>query len=88
MTIRTTLSLDDDNAVRLERLRKARNMSLKDVVNDVIRRGLEDTEKPSKARAPFQTKVHDAGRPFRDLSPKEILREMDDAHFEKKLFPK
>jgi hypothetical protein len=42
--MRTTLTLDDDNAVRLERLRRQRNASLKDVVNEAIRRGLNAVE--------------------------------------------
>jgi hypothetical protein len=42
--MRTTLTLDDDNAVRLERLRKTRDASLKEVVNEAIRRGLDALE--------------------------------------------
>ena len=38
--MRTTLTLDKDVAVALERLRKARKASLKAVVNEVLRQGL------------------------------------------------
>lgn len=61
--MRTTLTLEDDVAVQIERLRRARDMSLKDIVNDALRRGLRDmTTKPRK-REPFRTRSFDLG-PF------------------------
>ena len=68
--MRTTLTLDDDNAIRLERLRKQRDASLKEVVNEVIRRGL-DASDPPKNREPFQTSVLDLGKPHFS-SPEEL----------------
>jgi hypothetical protein len=50
--MRTTLTLDDDNSVRLERLRKQRDASLKDVVNEAIRRGLDSLE--TKDQTPYR----------------------------------
>jgi hypothetical protein len=38
--MRTTLTLEGDVAVQIERLRRARDVSLKDIVNDALRRGL------------------------------------------------
>ena len=38
--MRTTLTIEDDVAVRLERLRRERDTNLKDVVNDALRQGL------------------------------------------------
>ena len=38
--MRTTVSLDDDLAIRLEQLRAERGTSFKDALNDVVRRGL------------------------------------------------
>jgi hypothetical protein len=68
---RNTLTLDDDNAIRLERLRKERDLSFKDAVNDVIRRGLNEAEKPFRPAAPFETKVfHGAKANFR--TPEEL----------------
>jgi hypothetical protein len=61
-SMRTTLTLDDDVAAQLERLRKKRDASLKEIINDVLRRGLRDAESPSKARKPFQTRSVDVGR--------------------------
>jgi len=40
--MRTTLTLDDDVTVQLERLRRARDASLKDLVNEALRRGLRE----------------------------------------------
>jgi predicted CopG family antitoxin len=60
--MRTTLTIDDDVAVELERLRRARNASLKDVINDALRRGLHDMSVPRKRRKPFRTRSFDCGR--------------------------
>jgi hypothetical protein len=60
--MRTTLTLDDDVAAALERLRKARDMGLKELVNDVLRRGLNDMSAPPKTREPFRTHSVALGR--------------------------
>jgi hypothetical protein len=62
--MRTTLTLDDDVAVQIERLRRERDASLKDVINDALRRGLRELEAPSKPRKPFRTKSYNLGKPF------------------------
>jgi Ribbon-helix-helix protein, copG family len=53
--MRTTLTIDDDVAVKLERLRRERDASLKEIVNDALRRGLQDMRAPVKKRKPFRT---------------------------------
>ena len=60
--MRTTLTLDDDVAAALERLRKSRAMGLKELVNDVLRRGLSDIAGPPKKRQPFRTRSVALGR--------------------------
>jgi len=60
--MRITLTIDDDVAAALERLRRARDASLKDIVNDALRRGLGDLTKQPKRREPFQTQVMALGR--------------------------
>jgi SpoVK/Ycf46/Vps4 family AAA+-type ATPase len=40
--MRTTLTLDDDVAVQLERLRRSREANLKDLVNEALRLGLRE----------------------------------------------
>jgi hypothetical protein len=54
MPVRTTITLDDDVAVELERRQKSRDASFKDVVNDTLRAGLRADERP-KQRKPFRT---------------------------------
>ncbi len=82
--MRTTLTLDDDNAVRLERLRKERDASLKEVVNEAIRRGLDEMAEPAKQRKPFSTRATDMGQ-LLFPSVKEALRVLDEAYDRKKL---
>lgn len=49
--MRTTLTLEDDVAVRIERLRKEKDTSLKDIVNGLLRKALDDA-KPVPAERP------------------------------------
>jgi hypothetical protein len=60
--MRTTLTLEDDVAIRLEQLRDERGDSLKAVVNDLIRRGLDSLDRPSLERPSYTLRPHDAGR--------------------------
>lgn len=60
--MRTTLTLDDDVAALLKRLRRARGGSFKDLVNQALREGLKHMSSPSKKRTPFQTRSVDLGR--------------------------
>lgn len=60
--MRTTLTLDDDVAAALERLRKARKLSLKRAVNETLRRGLAQANAPRPERARARTRVVSLGR--------------------------
>jgi Arc/MetJ-type ribon-helix-helix transcriptional regulator len=60
--MRTTLTLDDDVAVLLERLRKSGDVSLKDLVNEALRRGLKDMTSRTKRRERLQTQSVALGR--------------------------
>jgi hypothetical protein len=60
--MRTTLTLDDDVAAKIERLRKTRNESLKDLVNEALREGLKHLATPPRRRVPFRTEAVDLGR--------------------------
>lgn len=55
--MRTTLTIDDDVAATLERLRGTRHASLKDLVNEALRRGLKDMTDRPKHRIPFCTRA-------------------------------
>jgi len=60
--MRTTLTLDEDEAAILERLRKNRDASLKDLVNKALRRGLKDMTSRTKRRERLQTRSAALGR--------------------------
>jgi hypothetical protein len=59
--MRTTITLEDDVAVRLEREMKKRGTSFKGVVNDVLRAGLDTLEAPRRDRKIFRTEPLDLG---------------------------
>ena len=66
--MRTTLTLDDDVAVLLERVRKARKTTLKEVVNVALREGLVEMTKPATAhKARPQMRTFDLGPPGMNL---------------------
>ena len=44
------MTLEDDVAAALERLRRMRNASLKDLINEALRRGLKDMSNRTKRR--------------------------------------
>jgi hypothetical protein len=65
--MRTTLTLDPDVALRLEREMKRTGLGLKAAVNQALRVGLGMTDKPTEPR-PFRVEPHDFGfRPGTDL---------------------
>jgi hypothetical protein len=79
--MRTTLTLDDDVAVQLERLRSERDVSLKEIVNDTLRLGLRAAETPAKPRKPYRMKTFDGGKqlvPFDNVAETISLIEGDD----------
>ena len=61
--MRTTLTLEKDVAIALERLRKTRKASLKAVVNEALRQGLGQMAAPPRTpRKPFRTRTLSLGR--------------------------
>ena len=58
--VRTTITIDDDVAAELDQIRKARNISLKEALNETLRNGLRDS-KQSKRGKPFRTRTFDTG---------------------------
>lgn len=60
--MRTTLSLDDDVAALLERIRKTKNVSFKALINEALRQGLKEINQPSKATETYHTKSVSLGR--------------------------
>ena len=60
--MRTTLTIEDDVAKLLEKVRRARNTSLKVVINQALRQGLRDMTKPPRRRKPYETPSVNLGR--------------------------
>ena len=60
--MRTTLTIDDDIAASLERLRRSQRLSLKQLINEALRRGLDDMGKRRKRREVVQTRAVTLGR--------------------------
>ena len=60
--MRTTFTVDDDATVLLEQARKKRNASLKEVVNEALRAGLQQLAAPPGRRLRFQNGAVDLGR--------------------------
>ena len=57
--MRTTVTLADDVAAAVERLRRERSLGTSEAVNELVRAGLAQQD---KSRAPFRQKSHDLGR--------------------------
>jgi hypothetical protein len=60
--MRTTLTLDDDVAAVLARLQKAERRPFRELVNEALRRGLQQLTAKPKARRPYRTRPVDLGR--------------------------
>lgn len=57
--MRTTLTLDDDVAARLQLASRRTGQSFREVVNETLRRGLQ--QQPATVRAPFRVNTRDMG---------------------------
>ena len=59
--MRTTLTLEPDVARRIERVQKEREASFKSIVNEALRLGLDQLDRPA-LRGSYQTQSWDLGR--------------------------
>jgi metal-responsive CopG/Arc/MetJ family transcriptional regulator len=57
MVMRTTVSLDDDVAAAVERLRRERQVGLSDAINTLVRAGIAAPQR----RRPFRQRTADLG---------------------------
>lgn len=57
--MRTTLTLADDVATAVDRLRRTRSIGLSEAVNELVRAGLTVQ---NRTAAPFEQESHDLGR--------------------------
>jgi hypothetical protein len=60
--MRTTLTIDDDVASLLERIRRNRKVTFKAAVNEALRRGLRDMAAPPRLAKPYRTRAVGLGR--------------------------
>jgi len=61
--MRTTLTIEDDVAARLEKLLRARDITLKSLINQALRRGLDALEQPPEPEEPYVLTPRHLGRP-------------------------
>jgi len=54
--VRTTLTLDEDLAALIGRIRRERGIALKTIVNEAIRRGLQQMAAPQESKRTIKTK--------------------------------
>lgn len=70
--MRTTVSIRDDLALELERIRKERDVSFKQALNEAVEWGVIQMRlKPKGSRRPFRIKTFDLGKPLFN-SPEEL----------------
>ncbi len=55
---------DDDVAAQLDRLRRQRDLKFKELVNDVLRRGLRHMSGQPRKRKALRTRTFDMGEPL------------------------
>ncbi len=55
--MRTTLTIDDDLAGRIQELQRSRGLSLKKAIDSLLRDGLEYQSRPPRPKR-FRTKTH------------------------------
>ena len=83
--MRTTLTLDDDVAVRIERMRR-NGRTFKEVVNEVMRAGLDALEKPLRQPRRSYTTPVDMGPLLVDVTDvSEVLDLLDEEEWRSKL---
>ncbi|HEY3259357.1 MAG TPA: ribbon-helix-helix protein, CopG family [Pseudonocardiaceae bacterium] len=85
--MRTTVTLDDDLAIRLERLSHEQGRSFKSVINEALRAGLEALQRIPEQREPGEqisyTTPVDLGHML--MSVEEATEQLDDEYYRQKL---
>lgn len=76
--MRTTLTLDDDVAARLERVQAELGLSFKETVNRLLRLSLYQHENQASPRPLYQTRPVDGGAVLADVTRIAELVALDD----------
>ncbi len=66
--MRTTLTIDNDVAAQLKRLRRERDMDFGALVNEALRRGLRDMRVVPQRRKVVRTRASDMGEPLFNIN--------------------
>jgi hypothetical protein len=68
--MRTTLTIDHDVAIALERIRERDHLTLKAAVNEALRRGLRvmDAEAEGPQKEPYRIQPWNGGQPKIDIA--------------------
>ena len=74
--MRTTITIEDDIAVRLAELQKSKGISFKEAVNLLLKKGLAAEEKPLKMK-PFKVKARSLGKLLIDVNLDKTSEVMD-----------
>jgi hypothetical protein len=81
--MRTTVTLDPDTVLLLQRRMRERGVSFKQALNDAIREGLT---KPRRTPAPFRTATADLGLPSVNLDRAlAVASELEDEELVRKM---
>ncbi len=77
--MRTTLTIDDDLAIEIDRLRRRDGRSLRNVVNTLLREGLRSRQGPPRSRK-HRTKAYELRmRPgFDPMKLNQLVDELED----------
>jgi hypothetical protein len=81
--MRTTLTLDDDVARALKQQAKVAAESFRDVVNDVLRRGLAAADAPKQRKKRFVVRPHKLGGYMPGIDPLKLNRLSDELETER-----
>ncbi len=74
LLMRTTITLADDVAAAVGRLRRERSMGMSDAVNELVRAGLAQQREHS---VPFRQKTHDLGRGMDFSNIADVIETLD-----------
>jgi len=71
--VRTTVTLSDDVAAAVDKVRRQRGVGLSEAVNDLVRSGLT----ADRSTKPFRQKAHDLGEGVDVSNVAEVIETLD-----------
>jgi len=71
--VRTTVTLSDDVAAAVDKVRRQRGVGLSEAVNDLVRSGLT----ADRSTQPFRQKAHDLGEGVDVSNVAEVIETLD-----------